>query len=55
VLTRDVVDQARRAFSLFDRLETENLDQVIHDSDEVRLPAGTVLFRPGDQSGGFGL
>jgi CRP/FNR family transcriptional regulator len=55
MLDRNLVDSAREAFELFERLEPETLHQLMNSSLEVRLPAGEVMFRPGDSCEGFGF
>jgi CRP/FNR family transcriptional regulator len=53
--TTRLLDEARRAFGLFDRLEPEELELLGSGSAEVRLPAGEMMFRPGDGCEGFGF
>ena len=55
MVTAELVDRARRAFRLFERLEPEALQLLTSGLGEVRLPAGAMMFSPGDRCEGFGF
>lgn len=48
-------DRAREVFGVLDRLEPEALERVRLGGQEVRMPAGSWLFRLGDRCEGFGF
>lgn len=50
-----MIASAKRAFPLLARLEPDRLEDVVRRADEVALPAGAVMFRPGDGCEGFGF
>jgi CRP/FNR family transcriptional regulator len=55
MMSPSLIDRAREAFSLFERLEPEAFEVLASGSAEVRLPSGEMLFRPGDGCEGFGF
>jgi CRP/FNR family transcriptional regulator len=54
-LQSDVLARARRAFSLLDGLEPTVLESFARAAGEIRLPAGEIMFRPGDGCDAFGF
>jgi CRP/FNR family transcriptional regulator len=55
VLNPEIFDRARETFSVLDRLEPELLERLQVEGQEVRLDAGSWLFRLGDRCEGFGF
>jgi CRP/FNR family transcriptional regulator len=53
--TTELIDRARHAFRLFERLEPEASQLLTSGLAEVRMEAGAMMFRPGDSCDGFGF
>lgn len=55
MLNPELIDRARATFGVLERLEPELLERLQSDGQEVRMDAGSWLFRLGDRCEGFGF